>query len=341
MQTIILTEPGHFEVIDSPHPGDPPPGHALVRIYRIGVCGTDLHAYRGRQTFFTYPRVLGHELGVEVEAVNPAPDTPSPIQVGDHCAVEAYLHCGVCIACRQGRPNCCTRIQVFGVHIDGGMRPYMVVPLNKLHPSVSLSLDQLALVEMLTIGAHAVDRPAVQPGEYALVLGVGPIGLTVIQFLQAAGATVIATDVDANRLAFCREAMGVQHVVPVGEGTLDTVRDVTSGDMPTLVFDATGNAISMNNSLKYLAQGGRLVFVGHHPGEVVLNDPEFHRRETTLYASRNSTAADYRRVIALMESGQVNTDPWISHRLEFPAVVADFPGLLDPAAGVIKAVIHV
>ena len=341
MQAIVLTEPGHLAFDERPAPADPLPGHALVRVHRIGVCGTDFHAYRGRQTFFTYPRILGHELGVEIVAVNPAPDAPSPVAVGDHCAIEPYLYCGKCIACRQGRTNCCVNMQVMGVHVDGGMRPYLTVPLHHLHPSRTLSLDQLALVEMLTIGAHAVDRPATGAGETALVLGVGPIGLTVIQFAQAAGAHILAADIDEQRLAFCREQLGVEHTLLVGDTLADQVRDLTDGDMATIVFDATGNPASMNGSLRYLANAGRLVFVGHYPGDLSLSDPEFHRRETTLYGSRNSTARDFRRVISLMESGQVDTTPWITHRVAFPQVIDVFPTLLSPEVGVIKAVIEV
>jgi 2-desacetyl-2-hydroxyethyl bacteriochlorophyllide A dehydrogenase len=341
METIILAEPHRLVLTDTPVPSAPPPGHALVRVHRVGVCGTDLHAFRGHQTFFTYPRILGHELGVEVAALAAHRETASPVQVGDHCAVEAYLHCGQCIACRVGRTNCCVQLQYFGVHIDGGMRPWMIIPLVKLHPSPQLSLDQLALVEMLTIGAHAVDRAEVQAEEWALVIGVGPIGLSVVQFAQAAGARVIALDVDPHRLTFCRDHLNVEFPLLAGEAVLPTLHELTQGDLPTVVFDATGNPHSMNNSLNYLAHGGRLVFVGHHPHAITLPDPEFHRREATLHASRNSTAADYQFVIAQMECGQVNTAPWITHRAALSDVVDAFPTWLEPEARVVKAMITV
>ncbi|MSP14618.1 MAG: zinc-binding alcohol dehydrogenase family protein [Chloroflexi bacterium] len=346
MQTLVLTEPEHLILTEAPKPGAPPPGYALVRVHRVGVCGTDLHAFRGNQTFFTYPRILGHELGVEVVSINPAPESPAPgtalqVAVGERCAFEAYLSCGHCIACRQGKTNCCTALQYYGVHIDGGMRPYLTVPIAKLHPAAHLSFDQLALVETLTIGAHAVSRPQLTPGEFVLVIGAGPIGLTVIQFAQTAGARIIAMDIDAYRLAFCREHLHVEFAVPAGPAAFATVQEITGGDLPTAVFDATGNPASMNSSLPFVAHGGRLVFVGHHPGAVTFPDPEFHRRELTLYASRNSTAADYQTVINLITAGKIDTGAWITHRAPFDEVITQFPRWLLPESHVIKAMITV
>ncbi len=340
MQAVVLTEPGHLRLAEREAPNPPGPGEALVRVHRVGVCGTDLHAFQGRQTFFSYPRILGHELGVEVVALGEALDSPPPVRVGDRCAVEAYLHCGQCGACRRGQTNCCVGLRYLGVHMDGGLRPYLVVPAAKLHRSERLSLDQLALVEMLTIGAHAVDRAQVTGGEIVLVLGVGPIGLSVVQFAHAAGARTLALDVDEARLAFS-QGLGVAETIRAGEGALDRVRELTDGEMPTAVFDATGAPTSMNGALAYLAHGGRLVFVGHHPGDVVFPDPEFHRREATLLASRNSTAADYRRVMDHMEAGRVDTDRWITHRAALADVPQVFPTWLDRERRVVKAMIDV
>jgi 2-desacetyl-2-hydroxyethyl bacteriochlorophyllide A dehydrogenase len=338
MRTMILDEPGKFRAADTTPPEQPGPGEALVRVRRVGVCGTDLHAYRGRQPFFTYPRILGHELGVEVMEVGQGVENVRP---GDRCAVEPYLNCGHCIACRQGKTNCCVDLKVLGVHTDGGMREQIVVPSVKLHASTGLTLDQLTLVETLGIGAHAVQRSGLQPGEQALVIGTGPIGLSVIQFACAAGGRVIAMDTNPVRLAFCRDQMKTEHVVGAGEGALQTVSDITSGDLPTVVFDATGSPESMMRAFQYVAHGGRLVFVGLFQGDVTFHDPHFHRREMTLLSSRNSTAHDFRRIIALMEEGKVNTTPWITHRAALDDMISQFEGWLDPANRVLKAVIEV
>ena len=303
----------------------------------IGICGTDLHAFRGRQPFFTYPRILGHELGVEIAEIGP---NALGLSVGDRCAVEPYLNCGQCIACRSGKPNCCVSLRVLGVHTDGGMREWLVVPIKKLHKSAALSLDQLALIETLGIGAHAVDRAGVEAGETVLVIGAGPIGLSVIQFARHAGARVLALDINEDRLEFCRRHLVVAHALSASSDPLEPLRDLTGGDLPTVVFDATGNPQSMTRAFDYVAHGGRLVFVGLFQGEVTFHDPSFHRRELTLLSSRNSTPDTFHRIIHLVEAGQIDTTAWISQRAPFAEMIERFPAWLDPGSLVIKAVVE-
>jgi 2-desacetyl-2-hydroxyethyl bacteriochlorophyllide A dehydrogenase len=343
MLTIVLDEPGRFRLTETPEPGAPGVGEALVRVGRVGICGTDLHAFRGRQPFFTYPRVLGHELGVEVMALGPETDAAG-LRVGDRCAVEPYLNCGVCLACRRGRTNCCEKLQVLGVHRDGGMVTHLVVPVDKLHRSDSLPLEHLALVEMLCIGAHAVRRAEITPGEQVLVIGAGPIGLATAQFALVAGADVTVLEISPARRAFCRDALGITRLVD-GTGltsaeTAARLREVLGGDLPTIVFDATGNVNSMMNAFQLVANSGKLVFVGLVQGDITFNDPEFHRREMTLFASRNATAQDFRTVIDALESGRVNIAPWITHRTAPSTFIDDFPTWLEPERGVVKAMLE-
>lgn len=342
MRAMVLEEPGRLVLAETAAPEPPPPGHALVRVRRIGVCGTDTHAFRGEQPFFTYPRILGHELGVEVVALGPAQRSPPParrLAVGDRCAVEPYLACGACIACRRGKPNCCVRLQVLGVHVDGGMREYLTVPVANLHPSAALSLEQLALVEPLTIGAHAVARAGLTAGENVAVLGAGPIGLAVSLFAHAAGARLLVLDLDEHRLAFCRRQLpGVETAVATGDprGALEAF---TGGDLPTVVFDATGNARSMAGAFQCVAHGGRLILVGLVQGDIAFADPDFHRRELTVLASRNATGADFARTLALLEGGALDTTPWVTHRAAIADLEERFPEWLRPDARVIKAVV--
>ncbi|MGD0387566.1 MAG: zinc-binding alcohol dehydrogenase family protein [Tepidisphaeraceae bacterium] len=338
MKAVVLEKPGLLRNARTDAPADLPQGCALVRVGRVGVCGTDWHAYRGQQPFFSYPRILGHELGVVVERVN---DPQSVLKPGDRCAVEPYLNCGQCVACRHDKPNCCANLKVMGVHVDGGMRERIVTPARKLHRSATLSLDELALVEPLGIGCHAVERANVVPGEWVLVIGAGPIGLSVIPFAMAAGAQVVAMDIDSRRLEFCRSSLGVRNTIDAGEGDpAASLKKLTGDDLPTCVIDATGNARSMARCFELAAHGGRIVFVGLFQGDLTFNDPNFHRRELTLLASRNSRPADFDRIIAMMERGQIDAKPWITHRVGFDRLVEEFPQWLAPDSGVIKAMIE-
>lgn len=336
MIQIALEKPGQFAVHDGPA-SEPAPGEALVRVHRIGVCGTDLHAFAGKQPFFTYPRILGHELGVEV--IDPGSE-PHGLKAGDRCSVEPYLNCGRCIACRRGKPNCCTELKVLGVHTDGGMRPFFTVPARKLHRSGKLSYDQLALVETLGIGAHAVERAAIKPEDTVLVIGAGPIGLSVIQFVLVTGAKLAVMDVSEARLAFCRQHLGVSHTLAAGPEAPAALKAVFDGDLPTIVIDATGNPKSMAGTFDLPAHGGRIVFVGLFQGEVTFNDPNFHRRELTLLASRNALPGTFRDIIALIEAGRIDTTPWITHRFNLADTPRRFPELTGNPA-VIKAIIEV
>ncbi len=336
MLQITLETPGHFVAVDGPSPA-PGPGEALVRVHAIGICGTDLHAVAGRQPFFKYPRILGHELGVEV--VDPGSE-PNGLSPGDRCSVEPYLNCGRCVACRAGRSNCCDTLNVLGVHIDGGMRPAIVVPARKLHRSDTLAYDQLALVETLGIGAHAVERAGITPDDFVLVIGAGPIGLSVSQFVQVRGATLAVMDLRQSRLDFCSGQLGVAHTVAAGPDALERIRAIGNGELPTVVMDATGSAASMAGTFDLAAQGGRIVFVGLFQGDVSFNDPNFHRRELTLLASRNAVPGNFREIIGLLEAGRIDITPWISHRFDLEDTPHRFPEIAA-RADVIKAVISV
>lgn len=320
MKHIVLEEPGCFATGESPEPS-PGPFDAIVRVHRIGICGTDLHAFHGRQPFFNYPRILGHELGVEVVALGSEAIGPS---IGNRCSVEPYLNCGNCIACRRGKPNCCEKLEVLGVHIDGGMRPLLRVPANKLHQSSNLSFDQLALVETLGIGAHAVERAAPQPDDIVLIIGAGPIGLGVVQFVAAARARFAVMDVSKARLDFCREHFGVASTIVPGPETETQLRNLFDGELPTVILDATGNAGSMASTFGLSANGGRIVFVGLFQGGVTFDDPNFHRRELTLLASRNALPRNFPAIISAIESGEIDTKPWITHRLTLDEVPQQF-----------------
>jgi 2-desacetyl-2-hydroxyethyl bacteriochlorophyllide A dehydrogenase len=322
MKQVVLEAPGRFSDQDAPRP-DVKPGYALVRIARVGICGSDLHAFAGRQPLYTYPRIVGHELsGVVIEA---APNAKG-IRAGDRCAIEPYVSCGSCRACSKGRTNCCEHLQVLGVHIDGGMQEFLAVPVNLLYTSNTLTLDQLALVETLGIGAHAVRRSGLKAGEDAFVIGAGPIGIATAQFASASGANVLVVEKSASRRAF---------IAQLGFATSSEVEERKAD----VVFDATGNAISMAASLNYVATGGALVFVGLTRDPVSLDDALFHRKEVTLFSSRNSCGL-FPDIIHLIEEGKIDTTHWITNRLKLTEVASNFASITSRPE-LIKAMVDI
>ncbi len=333
MKTLVCTSPHHFEYTDTEKPFIQP-GHTLLKIQRIGVCGTDLHAFEGTQPYFNYPRILGHELAAIIEETN-APG----FKKGDAVTIIPYFNCGNCIACRKGKPNCCVSMKVCGVHVDGGMREFLLVPDSSLVSGEGLSLDELALVEPLAIGAHAVRRAAVEKDEFVLVVGAGPIGLGTMEFARIAGAEVIAMDVQESRLDFCRTKLNIPHTINAKGDVMAELQRITNGDMPTVVIDATGNLKAITNAFQYLAHGGRYVLVGLQKEEISFSHPEFHKRESTLMSSRNATRADFGHVLACMRKKLVDPATYITHRVGFEEVKGNFDSWLDPKNGVIKAMI--
>ncbi|MBS1666747.1 MAG: zinc-binding alcohol dehydrogenase family protein [Bacteroidetes bacterium] len=335
MKALICEKPGLFAYKEAPTPSFQP-GHAIIKIKRIGICGTDLHAYQGNQPYFSYPRILGHELsGDLIEA-----DDATGFMPGEKITIIPYLNCGKCIACRNGKPNCCANIQVCGVHVDGGMVPYFSVPSYTLIKSEGLGYDELALVEPLAIGAHGARRASIQKDEFVLVMGAGPIGIGTMEFARIAGAQVIALDINQDRLNFCQENLRVSHTInPASEDVTQRLREITHEDMPTVIIDATGNQKAINNALPWLAHGGRFILIGLQKAELIFSHPEFHKREATLMSSRNATKEDFSFVINSMKKGLVNGSNYITHRAHFDEVKNIFETWLDPKNGVIKAMV--
>jgi 2-desacetyl-2-hydroxyethyl bacteriochlorophyllide A dehydrogenase len=341
MKAIVLEKPGQLQLTAMEAPTTPGPGEALIRIHNVGVCGTDLHAFRGEQPFFTYPRLLGHELSAEIIALGPldtrmAGTTPG---LGARCALEPYFYCGHCPPCRRGVTNCCVNIRVFGVHIDGGMREFAIVPTAQLHPSSTLSFEQLALVEPLSIGTHAVRQGNVTRGETVLVVGAGPIGLSVAQFALLAGARVFVMDISKQRREFCQSQWPEIVTIDATGDALAALQNVVGDDLPTAVFDATGNPKSMMAAFHYAGHGGRLIYVGLFQGDITFHDPDFHSHELSLLSSRNATSADFHHVIAALEAGLIDIAPWITHRASPDTMIAAFPAWFDRNSGIIKAIV--
>jgi 2-desacetyl-2-hydroxyethyl bacteriochlorophyllide A dehydrogenase len=311
-------------------------GEVLLRIRRVGVCGTDLHIFNGNQPFLAYPRVMGHEISGTVDEA-PA---GSPLRPGDTVFVMPYLSCGQCVACRQGKTNCCVNIQVLGVHRDGAFTEYMSLPAQFVRRADGVSLDQAAMVEFLAIGAHAVRRADVQPGQRVLVVGTGPIGMAALLFAGLRGGQVTALDTRAERVDFCKQHLGAHAGVLIGANDLDELHALTQGDFYDVVFDATGNARAMERGFQFIAHGGKYVMVSVVRDNITFSDPEFHKREATLLGSRNATMEDFETVLEAMRSGKVPTSALNTHRMPLAQVPTQFATLLDPTQGVVKALVE-
>lgn len=337
MDVLICEKPGLFEYGTREKPVSEK-GRAILKVHRIGICGTDLHAYEGTQPFFNYPRILGHELATTIEDI----EQGHGFEVGDKVSIIPYFNCGNCIACRNGLPNCCASISVFGVHADGGMCEYISVPVQYLLKGNDMDFEELALIEPLAIGAHGIRRAGVQPGEFVLAIGAGPIGLGVMEFARIAGAKVIAMDINESRLQFCKENLQVPYTINAASADVQQqLLAITGNDMATVVIDATGNLKAINNALQYLAHGGRYVLVGLQKENFSFSHPEFHKREATLMSSRNATREDFEHVINSIRKKLVQPATYITHRVKFSEVKDNFDSWLNPETGVIKAMVEI
>ncbi len=316
MQQWICIEPGILASQETEMP-QRAAGSSLLRVRNIGICGTDIHAFAGNQPFFSYPRILGHELAVEIMES----DTFSP---GEFATIIPYFNCGSCNACEAGKPNCCEILQVFGVHIDGGMREYIVVEDRYILLGNGLSADELALVEPLSIAAHGLRRATIQPSEKVLVMGAGPIGLFTILLAKIQGALVEVAEPNAARLRFCIENLGVSEAAANAYST---------------VIDATGNLAAIESGFAKIAHGGKYVLIGLQKQAISFSHPEFHKREATLMSSRNATIEDFRYVIGLFRSGKIDAGMFISHRFGKNQLLDIFTKINEPGAQVIKAMI--
>lgn len=336
MKSIVCETPGVLRMRQLPIPV-PAADEVLLRVRRIGLCGTDMHIFRGTQPFLAYPRVMGHELAGEIVSA-PA---GAGLAVGDQVYVMPYMACGDCVACRQGKTNCCTRIEVLGVHRDGGMCEYLAVPAKFVFKTDGVSLDDAAMIEFLAIGAHAVRRGAPRSGQKVLVVGAGPIGMAVMLFAAQKGADVTVLDARADRLRFCQNVLKMQRVVTLGPDDKEQLSTISNGDFFDVVFDATGNIDAMNRGIEFVAHGGSYVLVSIVRSTLSFSDPEFHKREMSLLGSRNATPEDFQEVLAAIKAGLIPMAQLNTHRAtldEFSGVLAHW---MDPASGVIKAIVEV
>ena len=336
MKAIVLEKPGQFHQTAVNPPSDPSANEILLKIRRLGICGTDLHAFKGRQPFFTYPRILGHEIAAEAVVVG---SEVSHLKAGDWCTVMPYRNETTDQAVRRGKANCGATLKVLGVHEDGAMQERIKYPAHLVYAANGLSLDQIALIEPLAIGSHAVERADIKPDDIVLVIGAGPIGIGTAAMALLKSARILVSDINPSRLDFVARQFPSVETIQLNDSVEATLKERLNGDLPTVILDATGNKISMEKCMEYIAPGGTIVYVGLFIGDVTFHDPLFHRKEVTLKSSRNAVATDFEKLIRLLRAGLVNTDGLITHRLAFDNLPQDFPKLFLPEEKVIKAVV--
>ena len=329
MITGSCVEPGLFELREAPLPRSAPEGWALVDICAVGLCGTDYHIFEGKHPYLQYPRVIGHELSGRLTYA------AAGMEAGTLVVINPYVACGTCQACQRGKPNCCARIEVLGVHRDGGLCARVAVPVGNLYPAEGLDESQAAMVEFLAIGAHAVARSGIQAGDRVLVTGAGPIGIGTALFARLEGAEVHLLDLSPQRLEQARAKFGFDRL----HGNSATILRDDLSDGFDLIFDATGTARAIEAGFPLLAHGSTYVLVSVVKDTITFEDAEFHKREARIIGSRNALKADFERVMAAIRAGQIDTAALLSAELPLAELPGRFAELAADRAGLIKAVV--
>ena len=333
MKYIVCEKPGKFSINEKKAP-QRLENEALLKVNKVGICGTDIHAYAGNQPFFSYPRILGHELSCTVLEIG---ENEKKIANGDNVIVMPYISCKNCVACNKGKTNCCTNINVLGVHKDGGMQEKISVPIDILLPAKDLTFNQMAIVEPLSIGAHAIKRANIKPNDFIAVIGCGPIGIGIMKLSQIIGSKVIAIDTNEQRLKFAIEKIGVDFAVKAGNDSIMNVSKITDGNLCSTVFDATGNKLALESGPDYVSHGGTFVLVGLFNGELTYTHPLVHAKEMSLMCSRNATLDDFKYVMSVIH--KFPTESFITHDVPFGDMISNFQEWINPDSGVIKATV--
>ena len=334
MHKVVLERPGVVRIVDG-DPARPMPGQALVRLRKAGICGSDLSAYRGTSPLVTYPRVLGHELLVDVLECAERPDL-----VGKRAVVDPMVRCGHCRACRAGRYNCCANLQVMGVHVDGGLQETCTFDSERLFPVPAAMPDDVAvLAEPLTIAYHAVQRSNIDAGQTGVIFGASAVGLLIAQLLvRARGCRALVIDIDSERLSIAH-ALGATPLQGEEATLVRAVGELTGGDMADVVFEATGSAMCTRMTTDLVAHGGRIVLIGWNRGPVEVDTVTLMRKEGDVLGSRNSLNA-FGAVIQLVGNNVVDAGAMITHRFSLQEAGAALEVLDKGYGATLKVVIE-
>jgi L-gulonate 5-dehydrogenase len=320
MKAAVTLAPGQIEVVDRPEPR-PARGEVLIRVERVGICGSDLHLYHGNHPYASYPRVQGHEFSGTVVAYGEG--DPESVAIGERVAIEPLISCGECYPCRQARPNCCARLLVMGAHRDGAMVELMVVPADRIYRTGELDAELAALVEPVSIGVQAAARGQIGAAEQVLIFGAGPIGLATMVAALDRGARVMMVDRLPNRLALAR-ALGAERTVEVGrDDAHEAALEWTGGDGPAVTVDAVGAPAVIRACVDLVAGAGRVVVIGLSDQEVSLPIIQFSRKELTIVGSRNN-AGRFGEAVALVRKRRHDIRSLVTHRFPLSRVAEAF-----------------
>ena len=316
MKAVSLQSPGHAKLVDLPEPTRQS-GELLLRVEMVGLCGTDLNSFRGRNPLVTFPRVIGHEIAATVI------EGSSNVPAGTQVTVSPYTSCGECASCLNGRFNACKDNQTYGVQRDGAMTERISVPEEKVYVS-PLSLKELCIVEPLTVGVHAVSRGRVGPGDTVTVFGCGGVGLGAVAGAAFRGARTIAVDVDEAKLNTARAAGATDLIHSANEDVHARLKDITGGHGPSVVIEAIGLPETFVAAVEEVAFTGRVIYIGYAKQPVAYDTKLFVQKELDIMGSRNALPEDFREVIAMLEAGRFPVNEAVSTVIgmdEVPAIL--------------------
>lgn len=337
MRALVLNKPMNFTYEDRPMP-QCLPEQLVVKVDAVCICGSDIHAIGGRQPLFSFPRVIGHEVAGTVCQVGKGVEGFS---AGDKVCLMPCVPCSTCRACQKGKTNTCNHLELYGVHRDGGLQEYLAAPAaNWMKAPQNASPEELSMVEPLTIGAHAVAKLGLQTGDRVLIIGAGPIGVSCAVNAQTYGAQVTLCDTNPLRRKFVKDRFNLAILDPLDYNYSEEIEETTEGNLFDAVIDTTAAKAVMGQDWKWIAHGGKIVFVGICNGVLELEGLPFHMREPSLFVTRNSTRTDYERVLDCWQKGMLNPGLFVTHTVPFAESLSVLPAWTNPAAGVFKGVVR-
>jgi 2-desacetyl-2-hydroxyethyl bacteriochlorophyllide A dehydrogenase len=337
MKALVLKGPRQFCWEDREKPACSPE-RVLIHTDAVCICGSDIRAIQGQQKMFSFPRVIGHEVAATVEEAGAQTKGFRP---GDRVCLLPCIACGHCRPCRRGKPNCCETLRLYGVQEDGGLQEYLSVPPQSLlRIDFDAAPEEIAMMEPLTIGAHAVARLDLTREDRVLILGAGPIGVGCALAACSCGARVVLADIKENRRKFVKEEFQLEILDPFEYDYKKKIKDFTNGELFDAVIDTTASKSSMDHAWEWICHGGKVLFVGTFAGKLELDESAFHMKEPTLYVTRNSTRTDFERVLSLWQHGFIEPAKFITHTAPFSQAAKAVLQWAEPQSCVFKGAVR-